>query len=172
MILTTGSDEARARAEASFKKEERAKEGAEAMMEYQANSRMVREKTERLRALRLAKEAADKNRGRGWSTASARALPKSKEYNVPKEELLQFEGLVTEILPDARYRVQLDNGHQLVAYTAGKMKKNRIKTLAGDRVTVEVSPYDLEKGRLIFRHKEERAAAISRPPQRNQFRRR
>jgi hypothetical protein len=65
MILTTGSDEARARAEASFKKEERAKEGAEAMMEYQANSRMVREKTERLRALRLAKEAADKNRGRG-----------------------------------------------------------------------------------------------------------
>jgi translation initiation factor IF-1 len=91
---------------------------------------------------------------------------------VPKEELLQFEGLVTEILPDARYRVQLDNGHQLVAYTAGKMKKNRIKTLAGDRVTVEVSPYDLEKGRLIFRHKEERSAAISRPPQRNQFRRR
>jgi len=65
MILSTGSDEARVRAEASFKKEERAKEGAKAMMEYQANSRMVREKTERLRALRLAKEAADKNRGRG-----------------------------------------------------------------------------------------------------------
>jgi hypothetical protein len=63
--LTTGSDEARARAEASFKKEERAKEGAQAMMEYQANGRMVREKTERLRALRLAKEAADKNRGGG-----------------------------------------------------------------------------------------------------------
>jgi hypothetical protein len=62
MILTSGSDEARARAEASFKKEERAKEGAKAMMEYQANNRMIREKTERLRALRLAKEAADKNR--------------------------------------------------------------------------------------------------------------
>jgi translation initiation factor IF-1 len=89
-----------------------------------------------------------------------------------KEELLAFEGLVTEILPDARYRVQLDNGHQLVAYTAGKMKKNRIKTLAGDRVTVEVSPYDLEKGRLIFRHKEERSSAAARPPVRNQFRRR
>jgi translation initiation factor IF-1 len=59
---------------------------------------------------------------------------------MPKEELLQFEGQVTEILPDARFRVQLDNGHQLVAYTAGRMKKNRIKTLAGDRVTVEVSP--------------------------------
>ena len=62
-----------------------------------------------------------------------------KEHNVPKEGLLEFEGLVTEILPDARYRVRLDNGHQLVAYTAGRMKRNRIKTLAGDRVTVEVS---------------------------------
>jgi translation initiation factor IF-1 len=89
-----------------------------------------------------------------------------------KEELLQFEGLVTEILPDARYRVQLDYGHRLVAYTAGRMKKNRIKTLAGDRVTVEVSPYDLEKGRLIFRHKDQRAGPPSRPPQRQQFRRR
>ena len=95
-----------------------------------------------------------------------------KEHNVPKEELLEFEGLVTEILPDARYRVQLDNGHQLIAYTAGRMKKNRIKTLAGDRVTVEVSPYDLEKGRLIFRHKDERAGSPTRPPRRQQFRRR
>jgi translation initiation factor IF-1 len=54
-----------------------------------------------------------------------------KEHNGPKEELLEFEGLVTEILPDARYRVQLDNGHQLAAYTAGRMKKNRIKTWPG-----------------------------------------
>jgi len=92
---------------------------------------------------------------------------------VAKEELLEFDGVVTEILPDARYRVQLDNGHQLVAYTAGKMKKNRIKILAGDRVTVEVSPYDLEKGRLIFRHKDERSASAPRPAQRaGQFRRR
>jgi len=60
--LTNGSNEARARAEASFRKEERAKEGAKAMMEYQANSRMIREKTERLKALRLAREAADKER--------------------------------------------------------------------------------------------------------------
>ena len=89
-----------------------------------------------------------------------------------KEEPLQFEGLVLEILPDARYRVQLDNGHALIAYTAGKMKKNRIKTLAGDRVTVEVSPYDLEKGRLVFRHKDERSASAGRAPQRSQFRRR
>ena len=82
-----------------------------------------------------------------------------------KEELIQFEGLVTEILPDARYRVQLDAGHEIVAYTAGKMKKNRIKTLAGDRVTIEMSPYDLEKGRLIFRHKDERpSGAPGGPP--------
>ena len=92
-----------------------------------------------------------------------------------KEELIEFEGLVTEILPDARYRVQLDAGHTIVAYTAGKMKKNRIKTLAGDRVTVEMSPYYLEKGRLVFRHKDERAStatAARRPPARQQFRRR
>ncbi|ABA03579.1 bacterial translation initiation factor 1 (bIF-1) [Nitrobacter winogradskyi Nb-255] len=91
-----------------------------------------------------------------------------------KEELIQFEGLVTEILPDARYRVQLDAGHEIVAYTAGKMKKNRIKTLAGDRVTIEMSPYDLEKGRLIFRHKDERPGGPPRsgPPRGGQFRRR
>ncbi len=89
-----------------------------------------------------------------------------------KEELIEFEGLVTEILPDARYRIQLDSGHTIVAYTAGKMKKNRIKTLAGDRVTVEMSPYDHEKGRLIFRHKDERAAVGRRPPVRQTFRRR
>lgn len=83
-----------------------------------------------------------------------------------KEELITFEGLVTEILPDARYRVQLENGHEVIAYTAGKMKKNRIKTLAGDRVTVEMSPYDLEKGRLIFRHKDDRGPTGPRPPQR------
>jgi translation initiation factor IF-1 len=91
-----------------------------------------------------------------------------------KEELIQFEGLVTEILPDARYRVQLDAGHEIVAYTAGKMKKNRIKTLAGDRVTIEMSPYDLEKGRLIFRHKDERPGGGTPrgAPPRGQFRRR
>ena len=59
-----------------------------------------------------------------------------------------------------------DSGHEIVAYTAGKMKKNRIKTLAGDRVTVEMSPYDLEKGRLIFRHKDERPASAGPGPQR------
>ena len=89
-----------------------------------------------------------------------------------KEELMQFEGLVLEALPDTRFRVQLDSGHEIIAYTAGKMKKNRIKTLAGDRVTVEMSPYDLEKGRLVFRHKDERAAPGPRPSRPPQFRRR
>ena len=102
---------------------------------------------------------------------SDRAPLNSKDHDVAKEGLLQFEGMVVEILPDARYRVVLDNGHALVCYTAGRMKKNRIKTLAGDRVTIEVSPYDLEKGRLIFRHKDERAP-IARPPVRQTFRRR
>jgi translation initiation factor IF-1 len=83
-----------------------------------------------------------------------------------KEELMEFEGSVSEVLPDARFRVKLDNGHEMIAYTAGKMKKNRIKTIEGDRVTVEMSPYDLDKGRIIFRHKDERAAAGPRPPQR------
>ncbi|MBL8702295.1 MAG: translation initiation factor IF-1 [Alphaproteobacteria bacterium] len=88
-----------------------------------------------------------------------------------KEDLLEFDGAVMEVLPDGRYRVQLDNGHQIVAYTAGRMKKARIRTLAGDRVTVEMTPYDLEKGRVVFRHKDERAAP--RPQQRpNNFRRR
>ena len=73
---------------------------------------------------------------------------------MPKEEMLEFEGTVSEILPDARCRVKLDNGHEVVAYTAGKMKKNRIKILAGDRVTVEMTPYDLSKGRINFRHRE------------------
>ena len=88
-----------------------------------------------------------------------------------KEELVEFDGLITELLPEGRFRVRLENDHEILAYTAGKMKKNRIKTLAGDRVTVEMSPYDLEKGRLVFRHKDERSAG-PRPPMRGQFRRR
>ncbi|MBM3514481.1 MAG: translation initiation factor IF-1 [Alphaproteobacteria bacterium] len=83
-----------------------------------------------------------------------------------KEQLLEFEGVVTEVLPDGRYRVKLDNEHVIIAYTAGRMKKNRIRTLAGDRVMVEVSPYDLGKGRLIFRHKDEKFMPR---PERRQF---
>ena len=79
-----------------------------------------------------------------------------------KEDLIEFDGVVTELLPDARFRVRLDNGHETLAYTSGKMKKNRIRILAGDRVTVEMTPYDLTKGRINFRHKDERAAAATR----------
>ena len=73
-----------------------------------------------------------------------------------KEEMLEFEGVVEEVLPDARCRVKLDNGHEVVAYTSGRMKKNRIRILAGDRVTIEMTPYDLTKGRINFRHKDTR----------------
>ena len=76
-----------------------------------------------------------------------------------KEEMLEFEGIVDEVLPDARCRVKLDNGHEVIAYTSGRMKKNRIRILAGDRVTVEMTPYDLTKGRIKFRHKDARAGA-------------
>jgi translation initiation factor IF-1 len=97
-----------------------------------------------------------------------------EESQMPKEELIEFEGLVLELLPDTRFRVTLDNGHEIIAYAAGKMRKNRIKTLAGDRVTVEVSPYDLTKGRVIFRHKDERPSSSSAPRRASaqQFRRR
>ena len=85
-----------------------------------------------------------------------------------KEEALEFEGTVVEVLPDAKFRVELENGHVVVAYTAGRMKKNRIKTLAGDRVTVEMTPYDLDRARLVFRHKGEPLATSS--PSRTPFR--
>lgn len=70
-----------------------------------------------------------------------------------KEEAIEVEGVVAEVLPSAMFRVDLDNGHRLLATTAGKMRKFRIRILAGDRVTVEVSPYDLGRGRITFRHK-------------------
>jgi translation initiation factor IF-1 len=71
-----------------------------------------------------------------------------------KEELLEFTGTVTELLPNAMFRVKLENGHILIAVTSGKMRKNRIRILVGDVVTVEMTPYDLTKGRIKFRHKD------------------
>lgn len=73
-----------------------------------------------------------------------------------KEELLEMSGVVQEVMPDSRYLVTLDNGHSLVAYSAGKMRKNHIRILAGDKVSLELSPYDLNKGRITFRHIEGR----------------
>ncbi|HJV83033.1 MULTISPECIES: translation initiation factor IF-1 [Oxalobacteraceae] len=83
-----------------------------------------------------------------------------------KEELIEMSGSVVEVLPDSRFRVNLDNGHQLVAYTSGKMRKNHIRILAGDKVSLELSPYDLSKGRITFRHIENRGSGPSRPQHR------
>jgi len=69
-----------------------------------------------------------------------------------KEELIEFDGDVLELLPNANFRVKLENGYEIIAHTAGKMRKNRIRILAGDRVRVEMTPYDLTKGRVIFRY--------------------
>ncbi len=70
-----------------------------------------------------------------------------------KEDALEFPGIVTELLPNAMFRVKLDNDHEVLAHTSGKMRKNRIRVLAGDTVTVEMTPYDLTKGRITFRYK-------------------
>ena len=88
-----------------------------------------------------------------------------------KEEMLEFDGTVTEVLPDGNYRVTLDNEHLVLAYMSGKMRKFRIHTGVGDRVVVEISPYDLNRGRINFRHKGEptRGPAPTRKPN---FRRR
>ena len=70
-----------------------------------------------------------------------------------KENAIEFQGIVSELLPNAMFKVKLDNEHEVIAQTSGKMRKNRIRVLAGDRVTVEMTPYDLTKGRITFRSK-------------------
>jgi translation initiation factor IF-1 len=69
-----------------------------------------------------------------------------------KEELIAMNGMVEEVLPDSRFRVTLENGHKLIAYTGGRMRRHSIRILAGDRVSLELSPYDLSKGRITYRH--------------------
>ena len=68
-----------------------------------------------------------------------------------KQDKIEFKGKVTELLPNAMFRVMLENNHEVLAHTAGKLRKNRIRILSGDNVLVEVTPYDLTKGRIIFR---------------------
>ena len=70
-----------------------------------------------------------------------------------KEEVLTFTGTVVEKRPNAMFRVQLENGHEILAHTAGKMRKFRIRVMVGDKVEIEMTPYDLTKGRISFRHK-------------------
>ncbi|MGV3655362.1 MAG: translation initiation factor IF-1 [Noviherbaspirillum sp.] len=84
-----------------------------------------------------------------------------------KEELIEMGGLIAEVLPDSRFRVNLDNGHQLIAYTSGKMRQHHIRILAGDKVTIELSPYDLSKGRITFRHLEKRGPVGPSRPRRH-----
>ena len=81
-----------------------------------------------------------------------------------KEEMIEMEGVVNEVLPDTRFRVGLDNGHSVIAYVSGKMRKHRIRILAGDKVTLEMSPYDLTKGRINFREKDVRAPSSGARP--------
>jgi len=82
------------------------------------------------------------------------AHPKPRERpTLAKEELFTLEGQIDEILPDGRFGVMLDNEHRLICYTAGKMRKFRIRSVVGDRVHVEMTPYDLSKGRIVFRER-------------------
>ena len=80
-----------------------------------------------------------------------------------KEELVELEGVISEVLPSTLFRVTLTNGIEVTAYASGKMRKHRIRILAGDRVTLEMSPYDMTKGRINFRHKDERPGTVPPP---------
>jgi translation initiation factor IF-1 len=82
-----------------------------------------------------------------------RRRAQQRKAPMSKEELLEFPGFVVELLPNATFRVKLENEHEIIAHTAGKMRKNRIRVLAGDRVLVEMTPYDLTKGRITYRFK-------------------
>jgi translation initiation factor IF-1 len=88
-----------------------------------------------------------------------------------KEELIEMNGVVDEVLPNTQFRVTLENGVKVLAYASGKVRKHRIRILAGDKVTLEISPYDLTKARINFRHKDERAAPPVKRPN-TQYRRR
>ena len=72
---------------------------------------------------------------------------------MPKEGSIEFQGVVLELLPNAMFKVKLENDHEILAHSSGKMRKNRIRVLAGEKVTVEMTPYDLTKGRITFRWK-------------------
>jgi translation initiation factor IF-1 len=103
-------------------------------------------------------EAIEESRKKVYIRAQAEVCPrggrsaKQGSY-MAKEDLIEFSGTVTELLPNAMFRVKLDNDHEVLAHTSGKMRKNRIRVLAGDRVNVEMTPYDLTKGRITFRFK-------------------
>ena len=87
-----------------------------------------------------------------WEFIYANSVNKTEKRKIiAKQETLEFKGKVTELLPNAMFRVKLENNHEILAHTAGKLRKNRIRVLAGDNVMVEMTPYDLTKGRITFR---------------------
>jgi len=103
---------------------------------------------------RLAYHCAAVHEGKhGENLVLRRERKPGKKDRMSKEDLIEFQGTVVELLPNAMFRVKLDNDHEVLAHTSGKMRKNRIRVLAGDRVNVEMTPYDLSKGRITFRYK-------------------
>jgi translation initiation factor IF-1 len=89
----------------------------------------------------------------GISVLSGLSHPQPAEQLMAKEEAIEIDGIVAQVLPNTLFRVNLTNGHSVLATIAGKMRRYRIRVLAGDRVTLAVSPYDLTRGRITFRHK-------------------
>lgn len=86
-----------------------------------------------------------------------------------KEELIEMQGTVVEVLPDSKYVVVLENDHKVIAYSGGKMRKHHIRILQGDRVTLELSPYDLSKGRISFRHLDSKPVGTPKPVHRKKY---
>jgi translation initiation factor IF-1 len=96
---------------------------------------------------------ATSDQSRAAPSGGAKRSASNTRNQMSKEELLEFPGVVSELLPNATFRVTLENDHEIIAHTAGKMRKNRIRVLTGDRVLVEMTPYDLTKGRITYRFK-------------------
>ena len=84
-------------------------------------------------------------------TGSAAPAPSANGDDIAKEEKLEMEGEIIEALRNRMFRIRLDNGHEMLGYTAGRMKRYRIRMLLGDRVRIELSPYDLDRGRIVYR---------------------
>jgi translation initiation factor IF-1 len=91
----------------------------------------------------------------GGNNCGAFFIGRGEDMPKNKEETLTMEGTVMEAFPGGQFKVKIDNGHEILGYVSGKMRKNYIRVLLGDRVTLEVSPYDLERGRITFRHKKQ-----------------
>ena len=81
-----------------------------------------------------------------------------------KDDVIELPGVVSDVLPNTLFKVRLENGHEILAHVAGKMRQNNIRVMVGDKVTVEMTPYDLTKGRITFRHREPKPAGVGTPP--------